>query len=498
MSEKYDQEKWKPVNLFDDNNYFPIDSTLSALMNKYGVVFINGRRYYEFDLMTKLPILDNTVPFLFKYKDIEIYESSWNKMALRIVEELNKKHFRSTDYLLKLEYWWSKTNVFSRCKRTNFTPYRDIYLNTNHTSTHSMMSIQCLISAFGVSLSDCYFLIRRHPISEPTEIRNYFREKNIDGFRKCMKFRGYSETRIEKVINNFRVINQLLATVSQGFDDFFLFDDYQYFSNYKAKTIQKAEIKFISNEKYVSATKKSLNRLDEYYKNKEFYDTVIHENISCDLKEQLRTEIEYLFTTLDTSVITANKLYARMAIVHPETLRMLGEFNSSKHIFTFVGAFFENEYYCKRPFISKDSEMHLDNDGIIYLFIYSQDEITVTKLNNYADKMHLKRISNYTELMIDVADDYVQINQDKIIKKDLLNLSKDLLNGINSEIRYYIQSFGEIDSEKYLGFSSLPNIGKTWNKYLLLGIVRTYFKNMYKIRYTNGTYKTFSFTISLL
>ena len=121
-----------------------IDPELASLMDKYNLFFINGRRYYEFDMTTKLPVLENTIPYLFRYKDIEIYESSWNKMAVRIVEELDKLYPKSERYLLNLQYWWSKTEVFSSVPRRNFSAYKNIFLNTNHTSTHAMMSIQCL------------------------------------------------------------------------------------------------------------------------------------------------------------------------------------------------------------------------------------------------------------------------------------------------------------------------------------------------------------------
>ena len=78
------------ISISDD-----IDPELASLMDKYNLFFINGRRYYEFDMTTKLPVLENTIPYLFRYKDIEIYESSWNKMAVRIVEELDKLYPKS-------------------------------------------------------------------------------------------------------------------------------------------------------------------------------------------------------------------------------------------------------------------------------------------------------------------------------------------------------------------------------------------------------------------
>ena len=475
-----------------------IDPELASLMDKYNLFFINGRRYYEFDMTTKLPVLENTIPYLFRYKDIEIYESSWNKMAVRIVEELDKMCPKSESYLLGLQYWWSKSEVFSSKPRRNFSAYKSLFLNTNHTSTHAMMSIQCLLEAFGIPASSCYFAIRKHPIAEPFSIRTYFINKTINGFKNCMIFRGFSQKRVDTAVNNFKVINQLLGMVSQGYDNFFLFDEYYNFLNYKIKVIQKAKDKFFSSEKNIEATIKTLNRLEEYYKNQEFYDSVTQHEIDENFKTELKEEIDYLFESLNTSVITIGKLYARMSIVHTDSLDALGVFNNTADLFRFVTAYFEKDYYYKKPFISKDKEIKLENDDIIVSYAYDQDEISVTKLNNYANKMHLKKLMNYLAFFIDISDDYVQVDQERVIRKEVFDLDEDKLDKIEKELIYHIKSFGNIDSETFAGYSSLPNIGRMWNKYLLLGVVRSYLNDTFGIDYSNGTYKTFTFTISLL
>ncbi len=286
--------------------------------------------------------------------------------------------------------------------------------------------------------------------------------------------------------------------VSQGYDDFFLFDEYYNFLNYKIKVIQKAKDKFVSSEKNIEATIKTLNRLDEYYKNQEFYDAVTQCKIDEHFKTELKEEIDYLFESLNTPVITIGKLYARMSIVHADSLDALGRFNNQADLFRFVMAYFEKDYYYKKPFISKDKEIKLENDDIIVSYAYDQDEISVTKLNNYANKMHLKKLMNYPTFFVDISDDYVQVDQERAIKKEVFDLDEDKLDKIEKELICYIKSFGSIDSETFAGYSSLPNIGRMWNKYLLLGVVRSYLNDTFKIDYSNGTYKTFTFTINLL
>ena len=186
-----------------------------------------------------------------------------------------------------------------------------------------------------------------------------------------------------------------------------------------------------------------------------------------------------------------------MSIVHADSLDALGRFINQADLFRFVTAYFEKDYYYKKPFISKDKEIKLENDDIIVSYAYDQDEISVTKLNNYANKMHLEKLMNYLTFFVDISYDYVQVEQERAFRKEVFDLDEDKLDKIENELIYYIKSFGSIDSETFDGHSSLPNIGRMWNKYLLLGVMRSYLNDTFKIDYSNDTYKTFTFTINL-
>ena len=237
--------------------------------------------------------------------------------------------------------------------------------------------------------------------------------------------------------------------------------------------------------------------IDEYYKNREFYDSISNATLQPELKNDIAQELDALFTSLKTSVITAGKLYARMKLTKPKSLDALGRFNNQEDLYKITRSYFRKEYYFEAPFISKTKEMSLENDNIIISYAYSLDVVTVDELNNYSNKMHLNRIANYLELFIDMSGDYVQVGRDKLIKKNLFNLGDGKIDSIKKELKYFINSFGSINGEEYKGYSSLPEIGNEWNKYLLLGIVRTYLSHDFKITYSGGTYKTFTFSITL-
>ena len=203
------------------------------IMSKYKIHVINGRRYYEYNVDEKLPLLDNTIPYYFQYQDIEIYDNRWAHLALKIIQELDRRNQKTEEYLLGLRYNWSKTEVFSKTKRTNYTPFKNLFLNTNHTSTHALMSIQCLLRAYDVNPAECFLLINRHPIAEPKEVREYVINKERNGFAKSLSARRYCSAKINKVLTNFESINSMLAKTTPSFDNFYLFDNYYYFTSYK-------------------------------------------------------------------------------------------------------------------------------------------------------------------------------------------------------------------------------------------------------------------------
>lgn len=466
-----------------------------TLEEKYKLHFINGQRYYEFDMKTALPFLEDTVPYLFKYKDIEIYNSAWNRMTIDILAAIDKLNPKTEEELLKIHYYWTKTDIFSKEKKTNFIQYKNLYVNTNHTATHAMMNIQGLLKAYDIPLEECYFMIRRHISAEPLEVREFYRAKTIADFKEYLALMSLDEERIGKISNNVLSVNKyFLSKISSGFNDFYLFDNYYYFTNYKIKVIEYITTKTYLEEKKQGAVKRCLNYLDNFYKYRTLIESLISNKPSSDFIKSMEEEIDKLFESLHSKVIVANKLYARLKILYPQEVEKLGELNNNKGIYLIASTYFAKKYTFKEPYICIDNKTVLENDEIIYSYAYSLDEITISKLNQYAEKMHLKKLDNYLEFINSSADTYVQVAEGKLVSKEKMNLPPEQITKIKKELTYYIESFGKIDSETYNGYQLMPNIGYEWNKYLLLGICRSYIDEI-KINYKGNTYKIIDFEL---
>lgn len=467
-----------------------------SIEEKYNIQYYKNRRYYKYDLTTQVMVLGNTIPYYFEYNGRRIYDSAWNRLTVKILEMLDEINPLPNETLLALKYSWSKTEVFSATKKTNFLPFKDIFINTNHTATHAGMSIQLLLKTYGVDPADCIFYIRRHPVAEPVEAREYYRKQNIDGFRRYLELNGRSAKSIDVIIGNFNTINNFLTHGSTGFDDFFLFDDYYYFLNYKLKTLEFVKANY-ARTKYENATKTGLTLLDDFYKHRDFYLNIDKITIADEFKDIIANEIEFLFKNLKSNVISVSKLFARMSMLYSEEMECLKKFNNISDFYTLIEVMLGDKYYFEKPFIANDAGEVLENDDIIINYAFSLSEFSLKVINNYIDKMHLKKLDNYVEFMEKCSDYYVQIGPDKMIDKDKMDIDSYLLERISKAIKYYINSFGTINTATYADYDSLPNLEYDWNKYLLVGILRTFLSSEFIVENTGGTYKTTEYTVSI-
>lgn len=218
-------------------------------------------------------------------------------------------------------------------------------------------------------------------------------------------------------------------------------------------------------------------------------------NISNAFKDSLVENINYLFKSLNSKVIVCSKLYARMRLMNEELMGEVKIFDSEFAFFSLVSALLENEYIFRRPYISCDALIDLSHNSLIVNYINTLPKFNSQILLAYVNKMHLRYIDSYLDFLISNSDNFVQINMDTAVKKELLMLNENTLNTIKNDLNYYINSFGPIDSRKYNDYSNLPRLRAGWNKYLLVGIIRTFLNDYYIIEYTDSMYNMTDFII---
>ena len=145
-----------------------------------------------------------------------------------------------------------------------------------------------------------------------------------------------------------------------------------------------------------------------FYKNKQFYDWLSKNKVDESLLEIIKSEINYLFENLNTDLIVCNKIYGRMNLLHKQEMIKLNEMNTSQGLFKIISALLYDKYYCKNSYISKSPIGDLTNDQIIVSYVNNLDKFSISGLNSYIDKMHLKKLDNYMAFIENISEKFLK------------------------------------------------------------------------------------------
>lgn len=241
---------------------------MTELYDKYNVVHIEGCRYYIVDLKQKEFYFENTLPYCCVINGVELYESSWKNMIFKVAEELDRVNPKSEDELLSMRNSWGKQEVFGLNKKSNFLPFKGLFINVNHTAVHAMWTVQLLMNEYGVNLDDCKFILRRLPLAEPKEIREYEKEKTLEEFKDyLLQENTHTEETAQSIIKNIEIINaKVLPSFAKGYHDLFLIENPTYFYNYSGKALKILKEKMRVSPETLRTMEYAVEKLEEYTK----------------------------------------------------------------------------------------------------------------------------------------------------------------------------------------------------------------------------------------
>jgi len=241
---------------------------MTELYSKYNIVHIEGCRYYIVDLKTKDFYFENTLPYCCVINKVELYDSSWKGMIVKVAEELDRLNPKTEEELLAMSNSWGKQDVFSLKKKSNYQPFKGLFINTNHTAIHAMWTLQLLLNEYNADLDKCKFILRRLPLAEPKEIREYEKEKTLTGFKEyLLKDNAHTEAKIENIIKAIEVINaKVLPSFAKGYYDLFLIEHPNYYYNYSTKALKIIKEKTNASPEAYRSFEYAVGKLDEYTK----------------------------------------------------------------------------------------------------------------------------------------------------------------------------------------------------------------------------------------
>lgn len=223
----------------------------------------------------------------------------------------------------------------------------------------------------------------------------------------------------------------------------------------------------------------------------------IHKNnlhISDDVISKIYEECEKLFQQLKSDQISSKKIYAKLSFTNSELLKQMHVVKSHFDLFSVLQAIFKDKFYFNRPIISKTQDKTNFYD-MLKNYLSSKIEFNKEIVDGYSEKMNIRYLYSYLDFLEDMSEEYVQINIDTMIRKDAFEISEEELKEIDESLKLIFTRMKLIDTKTFKGYYIFPQINRRWNKYLLIGVLRTYFSDKYDIENTINTYDTTEFLI---
>lgn len=221
------------------------------------------------------------------------------------------------------------------------------------------------------------------------------------------------------------------------------------------------------------------------------------EILSDELINKLELCIDNLFEKLNVKVLPVKRIYSELSILHKEIINQLnitsrfGDFE----LFSIIQALYKDKYFFNRPFISTEETENITKYSLIRNYIQQFEEFSYQDIKKYIQKMNIEQIYSYLNFIEELSDEYVQVNIDTMIKMDSFKISEEQLNKIDDLIDLILKSKKEINTNSFDGYLMLPQLNEKWNKYMLAGIVRSYFIDKYSVENTTNTYTNTDFII---
>ena len=194
----------------------------------------------------------------------------------------------------------------------------------------------------------------------------------------------------------------------------------------------------------------------------------------------LSENIEFLFNSLKTKIISVKKLYSRMRILHSDFIEKNSFILDDYSLFSILKIIFKDKYHFYRPFVGKEIINSSSSRNVIMNYLEDYDIVKIESIVRYIQKMNIRYLT-IGEIFETTSEQFVQIDSETIIRKKIVVINKYELEAISKNIKAHIFNYGACYISQITSYINFPNIKYKWNRYLLLGIIRSYLKNEYSI-----------------
>lgn len=258
---------------------------LDELFKEYKVLVFRTERIYIESLTNRNFDLENTTPYSLLIDNyFEARDRAWTKIIVKALQYLQLNYPRPLEELYSFHTEWSNARVFGPEKFIQNCEFvsDNLFVSVNFTSRHALWFIQDILKLYNIDLSSCYILIHRSPSSEPKPVREYIERVVKAAFRNFLiNEKKKSEMSADNIIKSLETMNKVLAKMSPGYNNLFLFDTALVLSNYKSKLLHEHSKYCVWSDKQITIVKKCLDFYTEFFsKVTKYLDSFEHKQIN--------------------------------------------------------------------------------------------------------------------------------------------------------------------------------------------------------------------------
>ena len=210
----------------------------------------------------------------------------------------------------------------------------------------------------------------------------------------------------------------------------------------------------------------------------------ISKNVNRDDLDKIANELYNfildILKDVNCEMISLNIVSSQLRIFKKDLFIKLKIDNDIDSLSNFIRKNLGGKLYVSKPFVSINpvrSSIDVTCD-----YLRTLDEFDKKNFDDFQNKIGLATHKSF-ELFIDkLSDEYVRVDVTKMIKKEIFALSDDLINTLSKNFNLFFRNNDLLDTSKFKAYAMFPKINDyQWNKYLLVGIIKTYFIDSYTV-----------------
>lgn len=205
-------------------------------------------------------------------------------------------------------------------------------------------------------------------------------------------------------------------------------------------------------------------------------------NISDDIKGALFKIVEDAVNK-NNGTASVNSIFVDMYYNHYDLLSKLGLFNSAFGLYSIIKILFKDDFNFHRPLVFDKSISKMNNYILLNKKIGNYNEVTFDDLRNISSELQVTVAHSKLQYVDVICDNFMMVDQNRFINKRIYTLSNSMINDIKLILNLYLKKEKELDTERFNLYNLFPKLKYKWNKYLLLGFIKTYLNSDYDIIY---------------